>query len=108
MSLLIKALEQAARDRDSAKTGAPTARAAAAFEPTVEPAPAPRASSVTESAGRATVPSDAATTPRSAPGLALDASPRTSRSSSASSAAASFDSDQQRARAASVIEASGG
>jgi Flp pilus assembly protein TadD len=107
MSLLIKALEQAARDRDSAKTGAPTAQAAAAFEPTVEPAPAPKASSATESAARSAVPSDAATTPRSAPGLALDASARTSRSSSAS-AAGSFDSDQQRARAASVIGASGG
>jgi Flp pilus assembly protein TadD len=108
MSLLIKALEQAAKDRDSAKSAAapaaPTARAS--LEPTLEPAPPAKDTRPAESVTRATVSSDnAAPGARNAP-LALDAPAAQRRTPSSAAALTHIDAEQQRARAAAVVRAS--
>ncbi len=111
MSLLIKALEQAAKDRNSgveppqplpmAVQGATAAPASASVEPTLEPAPRARRPSVEP-------PRDPATRERGAAPLSYD-TPRAARPAVASPAAlANIDAQQQRARAATVMQASGG
>ncbi len=149
MSLLIKALEQAAKDRDSAKAGttpaaAPASRAGTA-EPTLEPLPPPRA---TPAPGSAAIGSAAHTGPaldpasqpraglppgRGAPpaldpdpitpqrgvspldapsarpnALSLDASGAARKTAQTSASMANIDAQHQRARAATVMQASGG
>src|SRR5688572_13694965 len=102
MSLLIKALEQAAKDRDGMKPAAPDA--AGAPEPTLEPPPAPRA----RQPDVPSAPSRNSTTPtHSSPALTLDATSSPRRGAS-SSALADIDAQQQRARAAAVVQAAGG
>lgn len=100
MSLLIKALEQAAKDR---KAGRPDvqpapASAGASIEPTLEPVPPPR---------RPLKPPAGSPPPGAQEPLALDAAataaPRRAPSSLASLASA--DAQQQRARAAAVMQA---
>jgi tetratricopeptide (TPR) repeat protein len=110
MSLLIKALEQAAKDRDSAKSAATPAASAArpAIEPTLEPAPPPKDTSTTEALPpRATASANnAAPAPRNAAPLSLDAPAAQRRTPSSAAALANIDAEQQRARAAAVVRAS--
>jgi Flp pilus assembly protein TadD len=109
MSLLIKALEQAAKDRDSAKSAAAPAASAArpSIEPTLEPASPPKDTRPTELVPRATGPADsAAPGPRNAVPLALDAPAAQRRTPSSAAALANIDAEQQRARAAAVVRAS--
>jgi Flp pilus assembly protein TadD len=108
MSLLIKALEQAAKDRDSAKSAAaPSASAARpSIEPTLEPAPAPKDTRPAEPVARPTASADNAPGYRSGAPLALDAPAAPRRTPSSAAALAHIDAEQQRARAAAVVRAS--
>ncbi len=107
MSLLIKALEQAAKDRKAGRAEAqPAAPAAdAPVEPTLEPPPPPRGA-----AGRAPAPDPATPAPQPAPSspLAIDTGAPPRRAPSTLASLASIDAQQQRARAATVMQASGG
>jgi Flp pilus assembly protein TadD len=99
MSLLIKALEQAAKDRDGMKPA--TSGAAGASEPTLEPPPAPRArqQEVPSASSRtSTAPT------HSSPALTLDATSSPKRGASPG-ALTDIDAQQQRARAAAVVQA---
>ena len=106
MSLLIKALEQAAKDRDSAK-GVSASTPASSTEPTLEPPPAPRSprsgqqpSTSVPAGGTGT--GSALREPATQPGDARSAD----RASPEANAFAHIDAQQQRARAAAVVEAS--
>jgi tetratricopeptide (TPR) repeat protein len=136
MSLLIKALEQAAKDRTGGRTDAQSdaPEATTPMEPTLEPAPPPRAprahleeasptaapSTSPEIPATATPPSakplnpkpHTASAPSTAP-LALDqpsAKAQAAKAATARSVAglAQIDAQQQRARAAAVMQATGG
>jgi Tfp pilus assembly protein PilF len=106
MSLLIKALEQAAKDRKAgraeAQPAAPDAPADAPLEPTLEPPPPPRGG-----AARAPAPDPAPAAPAPSSPLALDTGAPPRRAPSTLASLASIDA-QQRARAATVMQASGG
>jgi hypothetical protein len=109
MSLLIKALEQAAKDRDSAKSAAAPSSSAAALsiEPTLDPAPASRDTRAVEPAARPNTSADHATpVHRSAAPLALDTPAAQRRTAPTAAALAHIDAEQQRARAAAVVRAS--
>jgi cytochrome c-type biogenesis protein CcmH/NrfG len=123
MSLLIKALEQAAKDRkasraaaDAAKSDSPQPPAATesgSIEPTLEPLPPPRAPARAPSAapastptGTPAAPSLSAAPPR-ANSLALDSSAPAPRGPSSLSDLAQAEAQQQRARAAAVMQAGG-
>jgi len=109
MSLLIKALEQAAKDRKAGRAEAqPAAQEAPAadapLEPTLEPPPPPRAA-----AARAPAPDPAPPAPAPSSPLALDTGAPPRRAPSTLASLASIDAQQQqRARAATVMQASGG
>ena len=109
MSLLIKALEQAAKDRKTTSVeptqSVPVAVAAqsAASEPTLEPLPRSRSPSA-EPPREPAAPARNTTAP-----LAYDTPGATRPAATASLAAlANIDAQQQRARAATVMQASGG
>jgi Flp pilus assembly protein TadD len=109
MSLLIKALEQAAKDRDSAKSAAAPAESPGrpSIEPTLEPAAPPRDTRPTEPVPRTTASADnAAPGARNAAPLSLDAPAAQRRTPSSAAALANIDAEQQRARAAAVVRAS--
>lgn len=118
MSLLIKALEQAAKDRKQGSVEpterVPATAETASAEPTLEPAPAPRS----PRAEAAPAPA-----PRSPPAEAAPERPEPERASvratptlasaartggASAAALASIEAQQQRARAATVMQASGG
>lgn len=131
MSLLIKALEQAAKDRDNAKAGASApAPNAPSSEPTLEPPPAPRAQPTLEPSlspeptrSSSTPALEPAPPPRPAPApsitpreptparanptLTLDPSAASRLAAKSSASMANIDAQQQRARAATVMQASG-
>ena len=124
MSLLIKALEQAAKDRKAGRVEpaetAPPAGAQApgtSFEPTLEPAPPPRGGATARTPARA---SDSATPvrPRAGSGatgaaaasqasLSMDTPAAQHRGATSLAGLAQIDA-QQRARAATVMQAGGG
>jgi tetratricopeptide (TPR) repeat protein len=132
MSLLIKALEQAAKDRSAGRVepGPQAAEAAAAVEPTLEPPPPPRAprprledASATPEAAPASKlaePAPAAARPAAKPlpkmpmppgatpgSLSLDQPATKAQSPRALAGLANIDAQQQRARAAAVVQAGG-
>ena len=132
MSLLIKALEQAAKDRSAGRVepGPQAAEPAAAVEPTLEPPPPPRAprprledASVTPDAApasRLAEPAAAASKPAAKPlpkmpmppgatpgSLSLDQPANKAQSPRALAGLANIDAQQQRARAAAVVQAGG-
>ena len=106
MSLLIKALEQAAKDRDGTKGGATASPVSSALptEPTLEPAPSSRTARTADHGAAST---SAAASDRSSTPLSLDAGNSPRRPAPAAAAAlAQIDAQQQRARAAAVMQAS--
>src|SRR5689334_18461431 len=106
MSLLIKALEQAAKDRDGTKGGATASPVSSALptEPTLEPAPSSRTARTADPGAAST---SAAASDRSSAPLSLDAGSSPRRPAPAAAAAlAQIDAQQQRARAAAVMQAS--
>lgn len=136
MSLLIKALEQAAKDRKAGRSGtnaanpavepAPAQAAAAGtapgpappsgqveptLEPTLDPPPQRRAPPRAPAPRPAAANIPSSPSPSSSPALTLDspaAAPRRAPSSLASLAASDAQQQQQRARAATVMQAGGG
>lgn len=107
MSLLIKALEQAAKDRDSAKSAVPASAAGLSMEPTLEPGPASKDGRLAEAASRPSASADyAAPAHRNTVPLALDAPAAQRRTAPSAAALAQIDAEQQRARAAAVMHAS--
>jgi len=122
MSLLIKALEQAARDRKAARVEPPAdAPTTGPGEPTLEPPPPPRPpeARMQNRVSAAEYASRAATETRAAPaaagipeamasGAALDMPPPERRSPASLADLAQIDAQQQRARAAAVMQAGGG
>jgi len=129
MSLLIKALEQAARDRKAGRVEpvetapAPGAQApGASIEPTLEPAPPPRGGAAARAQNRTSSDSaSSAAEPRRAessasgaaasshgPSLATDTPAAQRRSATSLAGLAQVDAQQQRARAATVMQAGGG
>jgi Flp pilus assembly protein TadD len=111
MSLLIKALEQAAKDRDIAKgdraSPSATASSSASLEPMLEPPPPPRGARPPEAIQLAKP--SVETPPPAARGtasLALDAPAAPRRTTPMSVALSHIDAEQQRARAAAVMQAS--
>jgi Tfp pilus assembly protein PilF len=132
MSLLIKALEQAAKDRSAGRVE-PTVQpseSAAPAEPTLEPPPPPRAtrsrledssgtadaasaSQLSEPGAAAPIPATKpfpkiSTSPGNAPASpALDQSATKAQSPRAVAGLANIDAQQQRARAAAVVHAGG-
>ena len=122
MSLLIKALEQAAKDRGTGKGDAQSgaAEAPAPMEPTLEPPPPPRplrtrmddASEAPAPATPAAVPAPKPAPPKpvaqAAAPLGLDQPAAKAQSARSLAGLAQIDAQQQRARAAAVVQAGGG
>jgi len=133
MSLLIKALEQAAKDRTVGRPDVQSdlANAPPAAEPTLEPPPAPRAPRTRLEDAPAATTAPAATAPEPAPApmpqaakplnaklqtapvagsgtLALDEPGAKPQSAKSLASLAQIDAQQQRARAAAVVQAAGG
>src|SRR5437763_983205 len=105
MSLLIKALEQAAKDRDGTKNaGAPSSplSSSPSTEPPLELAPLSRATRPVEPSSTTT--GAAPERSSASPALETKNSPRPSATSN--TALAQIDAQQQRARAAAVMQAS--
>src|SRR5437868_9994595 len=104
MSLLIKALEQAAKDRDGTKA-VPTPlppSTALSTEPTLEASTPSRATRAPDPGASTT---SAAASDRSSSPLSLD-EPSSPRRAAPAAALAQIDAQQQRARAAAVMQAS--
>jgi Tfp pilus assembly protein PilF len=129
MSLLIKALEQAAKDRKAGRvepvetTPAPGAQApGASVEPTLEPAPPPRGGAAARAVNRTSPDSASSPAEPRRPGssatgaaasshgasLATDTPAAQRRSATSLAGLAQIDAQQQRARAATVMQAGGG
>lgn len=105
MSLLIKALEQAAKDRktNSAEPSpaVPATAETVSGEPTLDPPPQPRRASVEP-------PRDPAAPQRTSAPLSYEAPGAARRTAPSMAALANIDAQQQRARAATVMQANGG